>query len=90
MINIMFEFSKSIGMAFGIDKCKVLNIVQGKYKKGGDVELPDGKVIQEMEEEEIYKYLGVVESMAIKHSEMKEKNTVTFKKKAEKPVTYRA
>ena len=43
--------------------------------------LPDGEIIKEMEEEEIYKYLGVVESIAIKHTDMKEKTTNTFKKR---------
>ena len=81
MIMIMFDFSKSIGMSFGIDKCKVLNIVRGKYQKNGDVELPDGKIIKEMEVDEIYKYLGVVESIVIKHAEMKEKTIGVFKKR---------
>ena len=41
MVMIMFEFSTDIGMAFGIDKCKTLNIIGGKYSKCGGVELPD-------------------------------------------------
>ena len=81
LIRIMFEFTKSIGMAFGIDKCKILNIVRGKYAKCGDVALPDGEVIKEMESDEVYKYLGVIESTTIKHADMKQKVLTTFKKR---------
>ena len=52
--------------------------------------LPDGEIIKEMEEEEIYKYLGVVESIAIKHTDMKEKTTNIFKKTFEKYPKHRS
>ena len=71
MIRIMFDFSNDIGMAFGIEKCKVLNVVRGKYAKMGGVKLPDGELIEEMMEDDVYKYLGVVESTTIKHTDMK-------------------
>ena len=81
MVMIMHDFSTSIGMSFGIEKCKILNIIRGKYTKCGNVELPDGKVIEEMADDEVYKYLGVLESTAIKHAEMKQKVLGTFKKR---------
>ena len=37
--------------------------------------------IMEMEEEDIYKYLGVIESITIRHTDMKEKAKGTFKKR---------
>merc|ERR1711974_416172 len=68
-------------MSFGIDKCKVLNIVRGKYCKLGGVTLPNSEVIEEMDESDVYKYLGVVENTSIKHATMKEKTINTFKKR---------
>ena len=47
----------------------------------GHVMLLDGEVIKEMEKEEINKYLGVVESVTIKHMEMKKKTMSIFKKR---------
>ena len=61
IIKIMFEFSVSIGMSFGIDKCKVLNISKGKYCEYRGVTLPNGEIIEEMDESDIYNYLGVIE-----------------------------
>ena len=81
MIMIMYNFTTSIGMSFGIDKCKVLNIKRGKYVKEGNVVLPNGEVITEMEEDDAYKYLGVLESVSIKHANMKTKVLTTFKKR---------
>ena len=81
MIRIMFDFSNDIDMAFGIEKCKVLNVVRGKYAKMGGVKLPDGELIEEMMEDDVYKYLGVVESTTIKHTDMKKKILTTFKKR---------
>ena len=81
LIKIMFDFSKDIGMSFGIEKCKVLNVVRGKYAKLGGVQLPNGDFIEEMDEGDVYKYLGVVESTMIKHAEMKQKILTTFKKR---------
>ena len=81
MIKIMYNFSNTIGMAFGIDKCKVLNITRGKHTNHEGVTLPNGEVIEEMGEEDVYKYLGVIESTGIKHEKMKEKVLTTFKKR---------
>ena len=83
MINLMFDFSKDIGMSFGIDKCKDLNVVKGKYTKLGGVELPNGELIEEVMEEDVYMYLGMVESTTIKHADMKKKILTTFKKTCE-------
>ena len=81
MALIMYDFSTSIGMSFGIEKCKTLNIIRGKYSKCGGVRLPDGNVISEMENDEVYKYLGVIESIAIKHTDMKQKVLESFKRR---------
>ena len=81
MARIVYDFTKSIGMKFGFDKCKVLNIVRGKVKKCGNITLDGNDVIEEMESTDIYKYLGVIECDNIKHNEMKAIAMEKFKKK---------
>ena len=81
MAKIVFEFTKSIGMKLGLDKCKVLNVVHGKIKMCGHIELEEGSVIDEMEPNDVYKYLGVIESSNIKYTEMKALTIEKFKKK---------
>ena len=81
MANIVFDFTTSIGMKFGLDKCKVLSLVRGKIKKCGSITLDEHSVIDEMENTDVYKYLGVLESDNIKHNEMKTITLEKFKKK---------
>ena len=81
MARIICEFSSSIGMKFGLDKCRVLNVVRGKYKMCGDISLHNGDVIKEMAEGDVYKYLGVTEAVGIKHSEMKKTIVDKYRKK---------
>ena len=81
MARIVYDFTISIGMKLGFDKCKVLNIVQGKIKKCGNINLDGNDVIEEMESTDVYKYLGVIESSNIKHNEMKAITMEKFKKK---------
>ena len=81
MAKLVFDFTTSIGMKFGLDKCKVLNIVRGKIKKCGTITLDENNVIDEMDSTDTYKYLGVIESSAIKHAEMKSVTLEKFKKK---------
>ena len=81
MANIVYDFTKSIGMKFGLDKCKVLNVVRGKIKLCGNIQLEEESVIDEMDASDVYKYLGVLESSNIKHNEMKALTLEKFKKK---------
>ena len=81
MAKIVFDFTTSIGMKFGLDKCKTLNVIRGKITKCGSVTLDENNAIDEMDEGDVYKYLGVLESSNIKHSEMKTIAIDKFKKK---------
>ena len=81
MARIVYDFTTSIGMKLGFDKCKVLNIVQGKIKACGNIRLNENDIIEEMGNADIYKYLGVIESSNIKHNEMKTMALEKFKKK---------
>ena len=54
-----------------MDKCAVLEMRQGGKVKCEGIELPDGKVMKEVEEDG-YKYLGVLEGVGLKNAKMKE------------------
>ena len=60
-------------MTFGLEKCAKASFKRGKLASTGNIEIIDDTAIQELNQEEIYKYLGVDESDGIQHSKMKEK-----------------
>ena len=47
-------------MELGIEKCTMLVMEKGKIVKSVDIELPDGKVIKSLQEDESYNYLGIL------------------------------
>ncbi|CAG9834847.1 unnamed protein product [Diabrotica balteata] len=55
---------------FGLDKCRVLNIVKGKVQPGG-FDMQNGQNIEAMGENDMYKYLGVKQVRKIDHKQMK-------------------
>ena len=59
LLQTVRVFSKDIGMEFGIKKCAMLVMEKRKIVKSVDIELPDGKVIELLQEGESYKYLGI-------------------------------
>ena len=64
-------FSEDIGMEFGIEKCAMLVMKNGKIMKSVGIELPDGKVIKSVQEGESYKYLGILEADKFLEEKMK-------------------
>ena len=62
-LDIVTNYSKDIGMTFGVDKCAYINIEHGKRKSLGRDIYMNGVRIKELEEEETYKYLGLHESV---------------------------
>ena len=58
-------------MEFGLDKCAVLVMEEGKQVACEGIDLPDGQTIKEVDENG-YRYLGVLEGASIKTKEMKE------------------
>ena len=72
MLNTAYVFSEDIGMEFGIKKCGVLVLKQGKVHevKSIGLNLPDGELMKTIEEEG-YKYLGILEYEKVKEKEMK-------------------
>ena len=59
-VNYIIE-NKDIGMEFDIGKCAMLVMEKGKIVKSVGVELPDGKVINSLQEGESYKCLRILE-----------------------------
>lgn len=70
LINITHNFSKDIHMEFGMEKCKALKIEKGKIING-DMVLPNGDIIQAMEEGETYKYLGYQQARLLQEKQAK-------------------
>ena len=66
-------FSTDIGMAFGIERCAAVKISRGRVVESEGIELPNGDTIKGLEENDCYKYLGILECDKIKNSEMNEK-----------------
>ena len=73
MAWLIERYTADIGMEMNLKKCKVINLLGGKYIKCGSVELQSGGVIEELNQDEMYKYLGVEELDGIRHDDMKEK-----------------
>ena len=70
LLDIVYSFSSDIGMKFGIDKCASLRIEAGIKKESNGIELPNGEVISEVDNNG-YRYLGVLQECDVKHREMK-------------------
>ena len=71
LVQTVRVFSEDIGMQFGIEKCAMLVMEKGKIVKSVGIELPDGKVIKSLQEDESYKYLGIFEADKFLKKKMK-------------------
>ena len=60
-------------MEIGLDKCTKATFFRGKLLKAKKITLETTMVIEDLEPEERYKYLGVTEGDGIQHSSMREK-----------------
>ena len=71
LVQTVCVFSGDIGMEFGIEKCAMLVMENGKIMKSVGIELPDGKVIKSLQESESYKYLGILKADKFLEEKMK-------------------
>ena len=78
LVNTVRIFSEDIGMKFGIKKCAVLTLKRGKVAESRGIQLPKDELIKSLDENEGYKYLGVLEADQIKHNEMKKNLTKEY------------
>ena len=59
-------------MEFGIEKCATFVMKRGKRRMTDGMELPNPDRIRTLEENETYKYLGILEADTIKQVQMKD------------------
>ena len=72
LIHAITICSQVIGMEFGIEKCAMLVMKSGKRHMTDGMELPNHDKIRTLEENETYKYLGILEADTIKQVQMKD------------------
>lgn len=77
IIQRVEQFSSDVGMKFGLDKCRVINLNRGKFETKG-VQLDSGGLIESMNESDVYKYLGYEQARKINHTKIKETLTKEF------------
>lgn len=66
------DFSDSIKMHFGLDKCAIATFKKGKMEQTENIILGREDTIKSLEPGEYYKYLGIKEGSNINHPELKE------------------
>ena len=76
-MEIVKQFSEDIKMDFGLEKCATLTIKKGKRTDSESLIIGDLE-IKEIEQESVYKYLGIEETETIEHKKMKEKITTEY------------
>ena len=77
-------FSNDIKMEFGIETCAILVLKRGKAVKSAGITLPDNREMRSLEENEEYKYLGMLQAEGIKQKELKEKVRNEYKRRVRK------
>ena len=73
LIHTVRIYSQDLGMEFGIEKCTLRVMKNGKQHLTDGIELPNHDRIRTLTENETYKYLGILEADTIKQVEMKDK-----------------
>ena len=63
LLEVVTTFSKDINMQFGVEKCAYIYIERGKRKTLGEKITIPNESVQELKEDETYKYLGQDESI---------------------------
>ena len=74
LVQVVRIFLQDIKMAFGLDKCAVLDMRRGRQVGSSGIQLPDDQPIGEIEEEG-YKYLGILQLDQTLTTKMKRKIT---------------
>ena len=69
----MKNVSDDIKMVFGLDKCVKASFMRGKKVSAEVIPLNDNQVIQDLDQAETYKYLGMEEGGGVQHHKMKVK-----------------
>ena len=73
LVQTVTKFSDDNGISFGLVKCTKATFKRGKLTETTSVVVDRNTVIKDLEQEEVYKYLGVIESNGNQLAAMKEK-----------------
>ena len=79
--NTVRNVSDDIKMEFGLDKCAKASFKIGKKVSAEGIPLNDNQVIQDLDQVETYKYLGIEEGEGIQHHKMKVKIRKEYQKR---------
>ena len=85
LLQIVEDYSKDIGMSFGVDKCAKCTIKKGKKTTTENMQLEEYE-IQDLEEDAVYKYLGIEENDNILHKQIKTKVRAEYIRRLKKIV----
>ena len=66
-------FSDDIDMEFGLSNCAKATFKRGKLEKSDHVRLDEETMIKDLEQEKVYKYLGIDKSGGIQRATVKQK-----------------
>jgi len=84
LINAVKDYSDSMKMKFGLEKCKIVDVVNGRLNDdcSNNFEFSNGDSIQTLKlESDSYKYLGILQLNDLKQAEMKEQVRKEYKKR---------
>ena len=81
LVNTVRIFSEDIQMKFGLEKCAKAIVNRGKIAEGDHMEIQSGKSIRNLELDEKYKYLGILESDQIANQKIKEDTSKEYKRR---------
>ncbi|CAG4958012.1 unnamed protein product [Parnassius apollo] len=72
LLNITCEFSSSIGMELGTDKCAVLHVERGRVANSEGIYFSMPVNLRTLSEAETYRYLGMSQNIGIDEAGMKQ------------------
>ena len=81
LINTVKNVSDDIKMEFGLDKCAKASFKRGKKVSAEGIPLNNNRMIQDLDQAEIYKYLGMEEGEGVQHHKMKVKIKKEYKRR---------
>ncbi|KAL1448091.1 hypothetical protein WDU94_000031, partial [Cyamophila willieti] len=81
LLELVMNFSQTICMNFGLDKCNVLNIKQGKMCDPENITLSNKVTINALNHDEHYKYLGIQQQISISDNDIKKQYETSFMKR---------
>ena len=81
LLHTVRVFSKDIKMEFGIEKCARVGLKRGKIVRKEGIKLPNGKEIRSLNDNEQYKYLGILEKDDLYHQKVKSNVQTEYKRR---------